>query len=311
MTLVQAAILGLVQGLTEFLPVSSSGHLVVAERILGLQSEGGGVFFEVVLHAGSLAAVLAIFGKDLLRILSASFKGLGLLLRGRVAQSVAETDARLGIFILVATLPTALIGLGFKDLFESLFSNLIAVGGAFLITGLLLFLSGRRNAKLRLKAEDEGAPPASATTSEKSSSWSEAEDGLAARAASSMRWTDALVIGLLQGVAITPGISRSGTTIAAALFLGLDRKLAARFSFLLSVPAILGALILHLRHGFGESPLGLDLLAFGFLCAAVSGYLALRVLLKIVDRGRFGSFAYYLWPLGAAVLAYALITSPS
>ncbi len=275
----QAALLGLVQGVTEFLPVSSSGHLVVAEQALGLKT-GGDVFFEVVLHTGTLLAVIAVYAKDLWRITGPTLRALSLLARGRPREATASPDARLGLFLILGTIPTGIIGVTLKDLFESLFANLLAVGVAFLLTGTLLFLSTRIAAR-------RSAPP---------------------RETGAMRWSDAVLIGTAQGIAITPGISRSGSTIAAALLLGLDRSLAARYSFLLSVPAILGALVLHLRHGL--DPLSAaDAGAFvtGFVAAALSGILALRVLLRLVDRGRFSVFAYYLWPLGLTVLVWALV----
>jgi len=276
----QAAILGLVQGLTEFLPISSSGHLVVAERALGLPTEGG-VLFEVVLHAGSLLAVLAVYGADLLRITAPTLRALPLLLRGRFRAAIAEPDARLGLFLVLGTIPTGILGVTLKDLFESLFGSLLAVGCAFLLTGTLLFVAGRLAGRRGAAGREQGA----------------------------LRASDALLVGLAQGVAITPGISRSGTTIAAALLLGLDRSLAARFSFLLSVPAILGALVLHLRHGIGTVSGEAGVFAAGFVAAAVSGYLALRLLLRLVDRGRFSLFAFYLWPLGLSVVAWALATA--
>ncbi|MDF1561616.1 MAG: undecaprenyl-diphosphate phosphatase [Deltaproteobacteria bacterium] len=278
MTILDAVILGVVQGITEFLPISSSGHLVVGQHALGLKSEGGGVLFEVVVHAGSLLAVLAVYANDLWRILLASLRALPAFFQGRFAESIADPEARLGAFIVLGTIPTGLMGVALKDLFESLFGSLSAVGAAFLLTGLLLWISGR------ISARQQGE----------------------ARGPESLRVRDALIVGVAQGIAITPGISRSGTTIATAMILGIDRSLAARFSFLLSIPAILGALVLHLKDGVGALEAGAGVFLAGFLAAAISGYLALRLLLVLVDRGRFGVFAYYLWPLGLAVLGWAL-----
>lgn len=256
-----AAILGLVQGLTEFLPVSSSGHLVLGQHLLNIDEPS--MLFNVAVHVGTLAAVLAVFRGDLIAMLR------GLWERGEEGRR----GRRLIWLVAVGTLPTALIGLLFKDVFEALFSSIRTVGIALLVTGALLFITrlvpkGTRN---------------------------EERTGMGR----------ALLIGLAQGMAITPGISRSGTTIAIALLLGVDRKLAAHYSFLLSIPAILGALLLQVREIQPNQSVDLAPLLVGGVVAAIVGYGALRVLLKLVQSGRLHWFAPYCWALGLAALAWS------
>ena len=254
----QALWLGILQGLTEFLPVSSSGHLVLGQNILGVNQPD--LLFDVAVHVGTLVAVLFCFREDIVSIL-----------RGLWAKDdQAREGRRLLFLIVVGSVPTALIGLLFKDQFEALFSSLSAVGVALLVTGGLLMATrfapqGRRG----LNATGPGR---------------------------------ALLVGLFQGLAITPGISRSGATISAGLYLGLDRRLAAHFSFLLSIPAILGALALELKD-VEFSTVAVSPLLLGGVAAALSGYFALKVLLKVVQKGRLYWFAPYCWALGLAVLA--------
>ena len=248
--------LGLVQGLTEFLPVSSSGHLVLFQQVLPVV--GDPVAFDLVLHLGTLVPVLVFYRGDLAALFSeAAASPLPLLRRPGV---------RLLLLLGAGSIPTAAIGVAFEHRFEAMFTAPAFVGFAFALTGLLLFLT-------------RWAPPG--------------RTGL-----EGMRVRDAVLVGLAQGAAITPGISRSGATIATALFLGIERELAARFSFLLSVPAILGAFAFRAPQAdFGALPLAP--LAAGFLSAALSGYVALILLVRVVRAGSFSRFAWYLWPLAA------------
>ena len=262
-----AVLLGLVQGLTEFLPVSSSGHLVLFQQVLGdgVMGMDDHVAFDLVLHLGTLVPVLIMYRADIGSVF-ADLKGEGPLL---------ERDGlRLAAWVVLGTVPTGIIGVLFKDVFEQLFTTTLTVGVAFGLTAILLW---------RTRALQDGR-----------------------RSIQDMTWQDALIIGLAQGVAITPGISRSGTTIAIALVLGLRRDLAARFSFLLSVPAILGAFVLKSRDfdltaGHALLPLGV-----GFVAAAVSGWAALLLLLKLVRSGDFSRFSFYLAPLAVAAIAFGL-----
>ena len=257
-----AMLLGVVQGVTEFLPVSSSGHLVLFQQWLPVA--GDPIAFDLALHLGTLIPVLWVYRTDLVGVVKDATVGTGAYL--------VRPGVRLLVLIAAATLPTAVIGLSLEDVFERLFHNPRAVGVAFAITGTVLWATGRVK---------QGTTKAS---------------GLPVH--------HAIAIGLAQGFAITPGISRSGSTIAAGLFLGMDREAAARFSFLLSVPAIAGACVLKL----GDMSLdgtSLGPIAVGVLSSAVSGYLALTLLIRLVRKGDFRNFAYYLWPLAVFALVAA------
>lgn len=254
-----AMLLGIVQGLTEFLPVSSSGHLVLFQQWLPVA--GDPIAFDLALHLGTLIPVLMVYRHDLLGVVRDATVGEGPFFQ--------RPGVRLLLLLVAATIPTAAIGLTFEDVFETLFKNPTAVGIAFAVTGSVLWATGR------IAQGDTQADQLSVGR--------------------------AVTIGLAQGLAITPGISRSGSTIAAGLFLGMDREAAARFSFLLSIPAIAGAFVLK----FGDMNVGsaeLGPIVVGVISSAVSGYLALRLLIKLVRAGDFRSFAYYLWPLAIFAL---------
>ncbi|MCB9664555.1 MAG: undecaprenyl-diphosphate phosphatase [Alphaproteobacteria bacterium] len=259
-----AAVLGVVQGVTEFLPVSSSGHLVVAQQLV--PPEGDDVLFDLVLHVGTLLPALWFYRADVGRMLRDAVGGEGPWLQ--------RPGVRLALLVAVATVPTAIVGLTLKDVFEALFHTPAAVAVAFAATGLLLW----RTRGL--------------------------EDGVIELA--DVPWRTALLVGLAQGIAITPGISRSGATIATALLLGLRRELAVKLSFLMSVPAILGAVVLKLREVDGAG-LAAGPMAVGFLAAMITGYGALVLLVRLVRLGRFSSFAWYLWAaaLGTGLLVLA------
>jgi len=258
---VQALILGLIQGLTEFLPVSSSGHLVLAQRLLGLREPV--LTFDIALHLGTLVAVIIFFRRDIAGIVQ------GILGRGPERTSYTW----LLVLLILGSVPTAAVGLLFKDTFEAMFASVLAVGVSLLITGALLLAAGLAGRPRR--------------DLEKMRSW------------------HALLIGLAQGLAITPGISRSGSTISVALLLGLERELAVRFSFLLSIPAILGAVALQVLDLPGGTGLAWTPLVLGGLVAGVSGWLALKLLLGLVRQGRIHWFAYYCLALGILALVLA------
>ena len=251
---ISAAILGFVQGLTEFLPVSSSGHLVVFQKFLPIQ--GDHIAFDLVLHLGTLVPIFWVYRLDILEVLKGIF------------QEPKGEKARLALWIILGSVPTAAIGLGLEDIFEEIFRTPKMVGFAFFTTGCILF--GTKY--LSKEGRDLGE----------------------------MTWKDAVLIGIAQGMAITPCISRSGSTIAAALFLGLKRELAAKYSFLLSIPAILGGFVLKVGD-LQENQSEIGALVVGFVVAAVSGYIALRILLRLVNTGDFSKFSYYLWAV--AILA--------
>ena len=262
-----AALLALIQGVAEFLPISSSGHLALAQNIYGLAEPE--VAFDIILHLATLLAVVIFYRQQIYGLLLESKYLLKLIPGGVPAFRLfykSRPNFRFLTLIVVASIPTGIIGLLFQKTFTSLSTSTLAIGCALMFTGVVLKISGR-------KSGDNG------------------------RDIEEMNIKDALLIGLLQGVAITPGISRSGMTISTALLRGLKRDLAARFSFILSIPAILGALVLELAHGF-ESSFSAASMLIGFFVAAISGYLALSLLVFIIKKNSFGLFAYWCWAVG-------------
>ncbi len=269
MDIVQAIILGLVQGASEFVPISSSGHLVLVPWLLGWPQPG--LVFDTVVHWGTLAAVLAYFWGDFVALAKAWGQSL-------TSRNLDEPEARIAWLIIVGTLPTALMGYAGENFFESLFSAPTWVAGFLLVTGLVLALSeclGKRRKEPH-----------------------------------QLTFLDSIIIGIAQGCAIAPGISRSGATIAAGLFRGFKRKAAARYSFLLATPIIFGAGLLKLLDLFemGNVTAHLPPLILGFLAAAISGYLCIRFLLSYLQQGRLYVFAIYCWLAGGACLLIAILT---
>lgn len=269
-------IIGTVQGLTEFLPVSSSAHLVFMHELTGFAPN---LAFDTVLHIGSLVAVIGYFWKDVVQLLKSFISSLMDIPRRQFKKEIKEDQfKKLTWFIIIGTIPAALAGVFLEDFFESLFSNITAVAFFLLITGFLLW----------------GSERISKRTLKKSS-------------LKEMNIKNSLLIGTAQAFAIMPGISRSGATISTGLFLGLERDLAARYSFLLSIPAILGAALVQVK----EISTGLDIntSAFiaGFIAAAISGYLAIKLMLKLVKERNLLFFAYYCWIVGAFVLILTLV----
>jgi undecaprenyl-diphosphatase len=261
-SLVAAVLLGLVQGLTEFLPVSSSGHLVLAQSLIPGFTQPG-VLFDITLHIGTLVAVCLYFWQDLWTMF--------LALSSSARQDAAESRRLLWLLI-VGSVPTAIIGLLFRKQFEAMFTDISGAGVWFLITGVLLFLTDRVSTR--------------------------------GRGLSAMGFFDAVMIGIAQGVSIIPALSRSGATISAGVFLGLERGLLVRYSFLLSIPAIAGAFVLEVvahRHVLLE---GFDPLAYGFgtLMAGIAGYWSIAVLLNMTRSRRLSLFAYYCWAIGILAL---------
>ena len=269
MSLFQAFLLGLVQGLTEFLPVSSSAHLVFVQHLMSFSEPL--LLFDVVVHLGTLASLLLYFVEDLVHLIRDSIYGFFFLLRRKPVAEILETApySRWAFGILIASIPTGLMGILFKDWFEALFGSLHAVGLALLATSLILWAT-------RFKKGEKGIEK--------------------------VRVLDYLAIGVMQGVAIIPGISRSGSTIAAAFFVGLERETAFRFSFLLAIPAILGAGVLELREGLQVGPGMWPALGVGFLTAAGVGYLSIRLVSAVVRKGKLHRFALYTLSLGLLTL---------
>ena len=274
MSLLSSIILGLIQGVAEFLPISSSGHLAIAEHLLGMTGLEIPEFFDVLLHLGTLVAVFAAYWEDIRDMVVEFFCGVRDLAH-RTTPTPVPPARRLILLIIVGTLPL-LVVLPIKDLVEGLADNMYFVGGALIVTGFLLFASDR--VKKGRKTEKNAA------------------------------LLDVLLVGAAQAIATCPGISRSGTTITAGCFVGFDRKFAVRFSFLLSIPAILGANVLSIKDAlatvvWSEVPVYL----VGVAVAAAVGYACIRLLKMIADKGKFGFFAYYCWIVGAITLVLTVI----
>ncbi len=265
-------LLAVVQGVAEFLPISSSGHLRIFQEVLGL--EDAQTLFDLMLHVGTLVAVVWVYRERVGKVLAGAWRAVAKR-EGRTLSEFwgADADFRLFIFVGLATLPTGIIAILVGPLLEGWAGSLAFVGTALLFNACILLVLDRLLRK-----------------------------GTALRGLDELTWKDALLIGLAQGVAVTRGISRSGSTITAAVALGIKQDAAAAFSFLLSIPAILGALVLTLKDFDGE----MDALlpgVFGAIIAAIVGIIALKLLLRLLDKGRLGIFAGYC----AAVGVFALV----
>ena len=277
MSLLSSILLGLIQGLAEFLPISSSGHLAIAEHFLGQAGiPATPDFFDVLLHLGTLVAVFVAYWQDIREMVLELIAGARDLARGTTPTPIPPAR-RLILLIIVATLPLAAV-LPIKDWIEGLSGNIYFVAGALIVTGFLLFASDR--VKKGRKTEKTAT------------------------------LVDVLLVGVAQAIATCPGISRSGTTITAGCFVGFDRKFAVRFSFLMSIPAILGANLLTLIDAIRENAVvvaDIPVYLVGVAVAAVVGYVCIRLLKMIADKGKFGWFAYYCWTVGLIVLALTLV----
>ena len=259
MSLLEGFLLGILQGLTEFLPVSSSGHLVIFQDFFGIRLPG--ITFEAMVHFGTLLSVFWVFGGDMLRIV-------------RCAPH-KKTERRFLLMLMLGTVPTGLMGLLFRDFFKIFFESTLTVGFMLLLTGAILY-------SLQYL-------------------WPGVKDE------ATIKPGDALFIGFVQGLAIMPGISRSGSTIAAALWSGLDRETAVRFSFLVSVPVILGVTLLEIitlqETGFNRLTGGV---LAGTLAAFLTGIFAIKVFVRLLQAGRFRYFAYYCWLAGGLTIVLKL-----
>jgi undecaprenyl-diphosphatase len=252
-TLIEILILAIIQGLTEWLPISSSGHLVIAQKYLGLNLP---LIFSVMLHLGTVVVILVVFRKDIVDIV-----------RALVKRDFETEEGRLALFIAVGSVPIALIGFVFHDFLASLFNNLLVVGLALLTTGLVLFFSEKRIGNQKLSI------------------------------------LDSLLIGVAQAVAIIPGVSRSGMTVATGLLRRIDKATAFRYSFLLSVPAVIGATVLESRE-LVVSNVDMIPLFLGAIISMVVGYISLKLLQKIIMREKFHLFSYYCLTVGLAITLF-------
>jgi undecaprenyl-diphosphatase len=253
-SLFQAIILGIIQGITEWLPISSSGHLVLAQYFFSLEKT---VAFDVMLHLGTLVVLFIFFRKELIEL------AYGILKRDKKSINFL-------VLIVIATIPTALFGFFFKDFLESLFSNMIFTGVGFIITAVWIFLS-----RFPKKKDKE------------------------------LSYAHAFFIGCAQAISIVPSISRSGATIATGLLLGVKKEETAKFSFIISIPAIMGAAILTLKDITEITDVGPTII--GVIVAAVAGYLSLAFLMDIIKKDRFQWFALYCLIMGLVVLGIALL----
>lgn len=271
MSLLSSILLGLIQGLAEFLPISSSGHLAIARNLLNMEGAGSiPEFFDVLLHLGTLIAVFAAYWGDIRDMVVEFFRGIGDLAHHSTPTPVPPAR-RLILLIVVGTLPLFAV-LPIRKTVQGLGDNMYFVGAALIFTGFLLFLCDR----VRRGRKTER----------------------------SATWLDALLVGVGQAVATLPGVSRSGMTITAGCFVGYERRFAVRFSFLLSIPAVLGANILSIKDAVQAGIVGAEVPMYlvGVAVAAVTGYLCIRLLKYIADKGRFGAFAYYCWAAGVLTL---------
>ena len=268
MNIIQGIIIGIVQGLTEFLPVSSSAHLVFIQNILGVESS---LAFDTFLHLGTLIAVLWFFRWDIIKMLKSWWLSIGDILQGRFRQGFYDDPyKRLAWYVILATIPVGIVGVLFEDSIDALFSGALYVPAFFLfVTGTILYLSQRMNSgNINLH---------------------------------NISKKEALFMGLGQACAILPGLSRSGTTIAAGLTAGLDKEFAAKFSFILSIPAILGAFVLQLKDIGSAMDANFLPVFLGFIAAIIAGYMAIKWMLDLIQNKSLDIFAYYCWVVGIIV----------
>lgn len=276
MSYLMSAVLGFVQGVAEFLPISSSGHLTLLQHFFGMEEPDN--LFNILLHFATLMAVCVYYIQDVLEMIVEFFRGIAAVFSRNPSRGHPPEARRLVFLIIVGTLPLFVVML-VKDYVEALGSNPVFVSCALLVTGCILFFSdrmsgGRKNAR-------------SATVK------------------------DVLLVGLAQGCATIPGLSRSGCTISAGMAVGFDRKFAVRYSFLMSLPAVLGATILEVKDVLGAEgglPEGvLPKYLLGMVIAGVVGYFAIRLVNLLADKGKFGAFAYYCWAAGLISLVLILL----
>lgn len=278
MTYFQAIILGLIQGLAEFLPISSSGHLALLQYFFGVDSEQV-LPFAVLLHLGTLISVFIIYWKDICELVAELGRVIKDIFTGKGLRINANSTRRLGFMIIVATIPTGIMGLLFNDFFNNLYLNIVAIAAGLIITGIILLVAEKI--------------------------------GKSNKGVMEMKFRHAVFVGIMQGIAICPGISRSGSTLFGGLISGLDRKFAVKFAFLVSIPSILGSVVMEAPDAFAQ---GMDMsllgpVIAGVIIAAISGIVAIKWMIKVVsDKSLFG-FTVYVWLVAIAVLGYALIWS--
>lgn len=269
MTLLQAIILGIFQGIAEFLPISSSGHLVLLQSLFKIQE--GNLFFTEMLHLGTLISIVIVYFNDIIKIIKEFF--ILIYESFKLKKLNINNDyKKLGLMIIIGSIPTGIIGILLNDFFEGLYNSVTVVGLALIFTGIML--------------------------------WTVEKVSIGNKKVKDIKISDALIIGLFQGLAITPGISRSGSTIAGGLFRGLNKELATKFSFLLALPATFGAALLGLKDTLSESSnIIIDLpLILGVIISAIIGVIAIKFLIKVLEKGKLHYFSYYLWIIGTIII---------
>jgi len=266
MTWLEALILGIVQGLTEFLPVSSSGHLELGKALFNLHlAATDSITFDVIVHGGTALSTIVVFRKDIIQIIKGLF------------EFKWNQETKFIFFVIISMIPAAFVGIVFEEQITQLFNGqVLLVGAMLIITSLLLFLAD-----------------------------------YAKKTHKSVNATEAFVIGVAQAIAILPGISRSGATISTSVILGIDREKAARFSFLMVLPLIIGKMILDVKTIYETGGDGMDIsifvLVIGFVAAFISGLFACRWMITLVKRAKLKYFAYYCFAVGATVTIYIII----
>lgn len=292
MSLLEACIMGLIQGLAEFLPISSSGHLAIFKHILNIDLEAsGGLVFDVLLHFGTLVAIFIAFWKDIKKLIVEGFCIIGAFFANvaRFFQNLVSSDKqeykkvvdsayrKFVMLVIVSTIPTGILGIVLDDIIEMASATLIVPGICLLITSVLLWIADR------------------------------AEPGT--KRPNQISYGEAVIVGVAQGIATLPGISRSGTTITACLKLGFDKNFAVKYSFIMSIPAVLGAVVLKLKD-FSKvdvTPVLLVNYGIGTVVAAVVGYICIKTMLVIVRGKKFKGFAYYCFVAGAIAIVWSFI----
>jgi undecaprenyl-diphosphatase len=277
MTFLESIVLGLAQGLSEFLPISSSGHLALLEYFFGID-EDRVLAFAALLHLGTLFSIFFVYYREIGALLLELCVVFRDIFTGRGPRIGANETRLLGFMIIVATIPTAIIGLLLRDVFSGLYNSLIAIGAELLITGGMMFVSER----VARGAKDVAG----------------------------LQFRHAFFVGLMQSVALCPGISRSGATITGGLFSGMKRELAVRFAFLISIPSVIGAIILEAPEAFGAGVDGamLPALSAGVVVSMISGFFAIKAMIRVVSSGKLRYFSFYTWIVGAGVIVYSLIS---
>lgn len=276
MSIFESIILGLVQGLAEFLPISSSGHLALLQNFFGI--EGDKVMaFTTMLHFGTLVAVFFVYRTDiwdLIKELGATIKDI---FTGKGLRPNANMTRKMGLMIIVGSIPAAIVGLLLNSYVEKAFTSILLIGICLIVTGTILWFAERVGKNFRDIER--------------------------------MNYRNAVTIGVFQAIALLPGISRSGSTIVGGLLLGLTRELAVKFAFLVSIPAVLGAFVLELPETFDKG-FDMDLaipILIGMAVAAVSGVIAIKTMIKVVTGKKLFIFSVYTWIVGAAVVIYYFV----